>query len=237
LDFKRVEPKKLYLQVAEHLMAGVRDGRLSRGAKLPSDRDLSAQMRVSRPTVREALIALELLGVVEMRAGQGTFVVGGPSSLEALGDTRLASPFEVIEARAAVEAGVVMLLARKWQTGQLNEGAYSRTRKITETMKALVSRDDKADEFLRLGLDFHKALAEACGNETLSRMVGELADFASQPLWTLANQKIVEDRTAREDQIEEHEAVLEAIERGDSGLAQEAMSHHLSELSKMALEY
>jgi GntR family transcriptional repressor for pyruvate dehydrogenase complex len=119
VDFRKIEPKKLYLQIADQIMERVGDGRLPPGNKLPSERELAIQMGVSRPSVREALIALELLGVVKIRIGQGTFVVGNPASLETLGLSKMVSPLDLLEARAVIESNVVVLVAQKWEEGTI----------------------------------------------------------------------------------------------------------------------
>lgn len=235
MDFRKIETKKLYMQIAEQIMERIRDGRLPTGSKLPSDRDIAAQMGVSRPSVREALIALELLGVVEMRVGQGTFVVGKPVSFEALRSSHMASPFDLLEARAVIESNVAVLVAQKWEQGAIDKEAYRRTYEITEEMRRIIDDEGLVDQFYRLGLGFHKALAESTGNEVLSGVVSDLVDSTGHPLWTVINKKILEDRKARESQIREHELVLSAIERGDGQTAAEAMRHHLEELSELFL--
>ena len=236
MSFQRIEPKKLYLQIADQIMERVKDGRLPSGSKLPPERDLAVQMGVSRPSVREALIVLELLGVVEIRIGQGTFVVGKPASLETLGASKMASPMDLLEARSTVESNVVVLVAQKWGEGALDEKAFKKTFEITEQMKAIVDDVGRVEKFYRLGLGFHKALAEASNNEVLSEMVGYLVEATSHPLWSLINKKILESREARDEQIREHELVLDAIQRGDGEAASRAMRHHIEELAELVLQ-
>ena len=236
LDFRRIEPKKLYLQIAAQIMERVGDGRLPPGSKLPAERDLAAQMGVSRPSVREALIALELLGVVEIRIGQGTFVVGKPASLETLGSSRMVSPFDLLEARVTIESNVAVLVARKWKDGTIDERAFKKTYEITNQMKRIVDDDRRVEEFYGLGLGFHKALAGASNNEVLFEVVGNLVEATSHPLWALINKKILENRSAREEQIREHEVVLDAIQRGDGEAASQAMRRHIEELAELVLE-
>ncbi len=236
MDFRRIEPRKLYLQVADQIMERVRDGRLPPASKLPSERELAVQMGVSRPSIREALIALELLGVVEIRIGQGTYVVGNPVPLEALRSSSMVPPFDLLEARATIESNVAVLVAKKWEQGTLDEGAFKRTYEITEQMKRMVADDRRVEEFYTLGLEFHKALAEASANEVLSEIVGKMVEATSHPLWALINKKVLESRKAREGQIQEHEAVLAAIQRGDGEAAARAMRHHIEELSELVLE-
>ncbi len=236
VDFQRIESKKLYIRIAEQILERVGSGALPAGSKLPAERDLALQMGVSRPSVREALIALELLGVVEIRIGQGTFVVAKPSSFELPNSSKLASPFDLLEARAMIESNVVILVARKWEQGSLDEQAFKKTFEITERMKQIVADDGQVEEFYRLGLSFHEALAKSSNNEVLAEVVGNLVGASSHPLWALINKKVLESREARNDQIQEHEMVLDAIQRGDGETAAKAMRHHLEELGELVLE-
>lgn len=236
MEFQRIEPRKLYLQIADQIMDHVGDGRLPPGSKLPAERELATQMGVSRPSVREALIVLELLGVVEIRIGHGTFVMGKAASLETLESAKMVSPLDLLEARATIESNVTVLVARKWEEGSIDEQAFKKTCEITEQMKQIATDGDRVEEFYGLGLGFHKALAEASNNDVLSEVVGSLVEATSHPLWALINKKILENRSARDEQIQEHEAILIAVQRGDGEAAAEAMRHHIEDLKKLVLE-
>lgn len=236
MDFQRIEPRKLYLQIADQIMERVGDGRLPPGSKLPAERELATQMGVSRPSVREALIVLELLGVVEIRIGHGTFIMGKAASLETLESAKMVSPLDLLEARATIESNVAVLVARKWVEGTIDEQAFKKTYEITEQMKQIVTDGDRVEEFYGLGLGFHKALAEASNNDVLAEVVGSLVEATSHPLWALINKKILENRSARDEQIQEHEAILIAVQRGDGEVAAGAMRHHIEDLKKLVLE-
>ena len=216
-------------------MGQIEEGTLKRGGKLPSERDLALQMGVGRPSVREALIALELLGVVEIRIGQGTYVVGAPASVATL-QSDLVSPFDLLEARAVIESNVVVLLARKWNQGKVDEQNLRRACAITDHMSSIVADNAQLEEFYQLGLDFHKVLAASSSNEILSRMVGELVEATSHPLWALINRKILQSHEVRENMIREHEAIISAIKKGDEEGASRAMQHHIEDLEKWGLE-
>jgi DNA-binding GntR family transcriptional regulator len=103
-------------------------------------------------------------------------------------------------------------------------------------MKRIVGDENRVEEFYGLGLDFHGALAEASNNEVLSEVVGNLVEATSHPLWALINKKILQNRDAREDQIREHEVVLDAIQTGDGEAAAKAMQHHIEDLKGLVLE-
>src|SRR3954468_20970457 len=105
-------PLQRYEQIAERLAEDIRSGRLTPGERLPSERDLARALEVSRASVREALAALQLQGVVETRPGAGTFVAAHAPAGEVPHD---ASPSAVLEARAQLEPAVARLAARRAQ--------------------------------------------------------------------------------------------------------------------------
>ena len=95
MPFQRIEPRRLYRQIADQIRGLIRSGEFAAGARLPPERDLAKQLGVSRPSVREALIALEVEGLVEVRIGSGIYVlapVGGAAGASAANDAT-AGPF------------------------------------------------------------------------------------------------------------------------------------------------
>ena len=112
-----VEPQRLYRQIAEQLRAGIAKGEFAVGARLPAERDLATQLGVSRPSVREALIALEVEGWVEIRTGSGIYVLDRSArTTPQSAPVQLAAtewgPLELIRARRLVEGEVAALAAR-----------------------------------------------------------------------------------------------------------------------------
>jgi len=102
--------KKLYQQLARSIADGIKGGVYPRGRRLPSERDLAEKFGVSRPTVREAMIALEIQGFVESRHGSGVYVTHRAPSLDGGADLDI-GPFELTEARRAVEGEACALAA------------------------------------------------------------------------------------------------------------------------------
>src|ERR1700732_4192994 len=93
-----VDTRKLYRQVADTIMASIESGDYKRGARLPSERDLAASFKVSRPTIREALMSLKIRGVVEARQGSGIYVTDHSPAQTAAKDLDIGA-FELTEAR------------------------------------------------------------------------------------------------------------------------------------------
>jgi DNA-binding FadR family transcriptional regulator len=112
MPIQAVDNRRLYRQIADQIAALIEKGEYGAGQRLPPERDLAKQLGVSRPSVREALIALEVEGYVEVRVGSGVYVLG-PRSAEA--PTTLpadSGPFELIKARWLIEAECAALAAK-----------------------------------------------------------------------------------------------------------------------------
>ena len=121
-----IEPRRLYRQIADQLRALIDAGEIARGERLPPERDLALQLGVSRPSVREALIALEMEGRIEVRMGSGIFVRAEPDAPRAASAARGRAgsevgegPLETIRARQLIEAELAALAAARMQADQI----------------------------------------------------------------------------------------------------------------------
>jgi DNA-binding FadR family transcriptional regulator len=213
-----------YLAVAQDLLTAISRGEYAPGERLPAHTEVAAKARVSRATAREAFLALELIGAIEVRHGDGTFVRSTPH----LGGTHgslLDAPQELIECRLYLEpvvAGLVADRIRPDQLTQLEENLASQSN--------LVNRPDQVTKFVSLGLQFHADLAPACGNSLLADMARQLVNVEHHPLWALVNQQALPNTDSRQTQVDEHRAVLHAIRQRNSEAAAEAMRLHLQAL-------
>lgn len=228
--FKKVPARRRYVYVAEQIVDGVAGGQLHPGQQLPSDRVLAETMGVSRPTVREALLALEVIGVLDVRPGSGTYVAPGKGaslapSLPLPSDLGL-SPAEVIEARITLEPALVRLCATR-----LPPDAVRPLEELLDQTESAAEDAGRLDEFLRLGLRFHSELAPYCGNQLLASFCSSLVDVIEHPLWALVNRRAMQDLEARREQVAEHRAIIAAVARGDEDAAAEEMATHLNRLN------
>jgi GntR family uxuAB operon transcriptional repressor len=217
-----------YLQVAEAILDAVTAERLRPGDRLLSDREMAEKLGVSRPTVREALLALELAGFVQVRAGDGAFLSDPrPYRAYALPSAaqQLLQPQHVIEARIAVEPSIARLCALRIDTEHL-----TRLRSVIERTEVLAHDPKQLDEFLRIALDFHRELAAASQNQFLADFCGALVDVNQQPLWALVNRQAMLSPDARLGQVQEHRAIVAAISSGDADAAAKAAQDHLEKL-------
>jgi DNA-binding FadR family transcriptional regulator len=218
--------------VVEAVLASIRAGELAPGARLPSDRELSERLQVSRLTAREGLLALELTGVIDVRPGAGAFVrsttatTAAGTGLMVLPTESERSPRELIEARIALEPAIVRTCIAHTTEAQLDE------------LRAVIARaqaevDGDLDEFVRLGLGFHTELAARCGNAFLATFCRSLVSVSDHPLWTLLNRHAVRTGAARQGQVDEHRRIVEAIAARDEEAASAAMAHHLHGLEEV----
>jgi GntR family transcriptional repressor for pyruvate dehydrogenase complex len=222
--------RRRYMAVVEEILASISAGSLGAGDRLPNERDLAVAFETSRPTVRDALLALELFGVVEIRGGSGCYVtsraVRPPSLTLALFDS---SPRELIEARSHVEPIVAGLCA-----GRLGPAEIEQLNVLIDRSEEVQrqSAGDGFDRFFRSSQDFHAVLATHCGNSILADMTRQLVDVAAHPLWTALNGVGMRTAESRDLQASEHRRVLAAIAAGDEWEATQAMSDHLGRISE-----
>ena len=219
-----VEPQRLYRQIAGQLRALISQGELAVGSRLPAERDLARQLGVSRPSVREALIALEVEGWVEVRTGSGIYVLDRSSqaSHAAARQPQIADdewgPLELIRARRVVEGETAALAA-----------AEAKAPHIAAMTRALAQMQlDAGQGVLPLEGDraFHSAIVEACGNAVLTETVQRFWDSRRGPLFERLTgyfETFDSWRTA----IAEHEAILLAIRSRDPAAARLAMHQHM----------
>lgn len=208
---------RLYQELARKLISELAAGKFPVGGRLPAERELAQQYGVSRPTVREAVIALEVQGVVEVRIGSGAYVLRLPGKEDVPGFD--ISAFELTEARLLFEGEAAALAA----TEATEEDIAAIAALVEE-----ISREnqdpkgtDKADRA------FHLAIARATRNMAIYNAIDHLWQLRySSPEAALLHEKA---RTANvKPVVEEHTAVLAALQRRDPAAARAAMRTHLS---------
>jgi DNA-binding FadR family transcriptional regulator len=212
-------PQRLYRQIAEQVRSLIAAGEFKPGSRLPAERELAAQLGVSRPSVREALIALEVEGRVEVRVGSGVYVLpadrNAPATLVPAGEW---GPFELLHARRAIEGEIAALAA--------THAKRRHRQQIRSAIDAMQADIERGAAPLDADGAFHAAVAAASGNAVLLETVqtywhsrhGRLFErlgghFESRSAWRLA--------------VAEHEAVLAAIDARDPDGARDAMHRHM----------
>jgi GntR family transcriptional regulator, transcriptional repressor for pyruvate dehydrogenase complex len=214
--------------VPETIMARIQglfvQGALRTGDQLPSERDLAEQLGVGRSSVRAALQGLQLMGLVEVRQGTGTFLTSEPGRwlMEPLKWTYSSHAqmfVELLEARLSVEVELARLAAER------------ATLEDIETIRIAASRRAQAPvgQHIRTGFAFHQAVARAAHNHVLSFMMTAARQLYLDVLQDLEHSAHVLSAFDAV-QVRGHERILEAIEAGDAEGAAAAMTAHLLEL-------
>jgi GntR family transcriptional regulator, transcriptional repressor for pyruvate dehydrogenase complex len=215
--------RRLYQQVADRIRALVQGGEFAPGARLPAERELAQQLGVSRPSLREALIALEIEGSVEIRMGSGVYVSTAPPRTATAASWLGESPSELMQARMAIEGTVAALACAR-----MTPETLAALRRVLDAMAAQIEGGRKPVEQDR---EFHLLLAGQCGNAILARIVGELFDERHSLILSKLSKRF-EKPAAWRAALSEHEAVLSALGSADPIRAQSAMCMHLQASSE-----
>lgn len=218
VPLQTVEPKRLYRQIADQLRALIAKGEFALGARLPAERDLAKQLGVSRPSVREALIALEVEGWVEVRTGSGVYVLDRSHRAAAPVAATEWGPLELIRARRVVEGETAAIAAGLAKRRDI----HAMTRAI-ELMRELADRNVMPLEGDRA---FHLAIVECCGNAVLAETVQGFWDSRRGPIFTRLGGYFESAKSWRS-AIAEHEAIRDAIAARDADAARNAMHAHM----------
>ena len=212
-------PERLYQDLARTLMEEIASGRYPIGSRLPAERELAAAHNVSRPTVREAVIALEVQGLVEVRVGSGAYVRRLPGK-DALPGFNI-SAFELTEARLLFEGEAAALAASEITDEEIAE--------IEQLIVAIADENNRPDGTEQADRAFHLAIARATRKGAVYDAIENLWNLRSgSPEAALLHAKA---RSANiKPVVDEHTAVLDALRARDPGAARSAMRAHLAQV-------
>lgn len=236
LVFNRIATKKKSAQVAEQVLDRIRRGTYKVGDRLPPERVLAEQMGVSRPSVREALSALELAGIVESRSGDGTYVARSvPDRLDEIAALTIleesSSILEALEARRVFERGIVSLAISR-----VTDQALMPVRAAASDMdQAAADRD--YDRFNGANHRFHLAIAAMSGNPVLQATLQPLLAVMRERLALALRRKAYQhhqdyfSRTLRA-----HKEILAALEAADEAAVLRAIETHFDLLESSVKE-
>lgn len=216
-----------YQDVAQVLRQVIRDEGLAVGDRLPPERQLSERLAVSRSLVREALIMLEIDGLVEVRKGSGIYLAA-PAAAKAPPVRDDIGPFELLQARQLLESSIAAFAA-----DMVTKSDITRMREALEMERAAIdagSADHSGDEL------FHRLIAEATQNSVLADMLDELWRKREQsPMWAKLHTRIF-DATYRRNWLEDHQKILDALRTKDREGARAAMWQHLAHVRETLME-
>ena len=221
--------ERRYQQIAQSLAARIDSGVFRDGERLPAERDLSREMDVSRTTLREALIALELMNYVEIRTGSGIYVL--PASARKSSDTPVPmnepGPLGVLELRRVIEGTLAAAAAERASDAALAE--------IAATVVAMRAAIDDVPLFDRLDREFHLQIAHASGNSLGPGLVDWMWAFRGGAMW---RKRYGQTRTRdnRDISIADHARIARALHRRAPDKAETAMQAHVDVLIERFLD-
>ena len=239
LSLGPVASVQLYERICDRIVEAIREGRWRPGERMPSERELAEALGVSRPSLREALGALQLLGVLETKHGSGTWVASDAIEVVAqsppanlLGVDADVSPVAVLEARLTFEPRIAGLAA-------LRHKPDARTEQLLDMMNGARDLDNPAHLAVWSDADrlFHRQLAALAANPVFLAFADHLSFVQGQPLWRQLRNEMLTVPGRIEASIEEHARIHDAISRGDSAAATSAAHDHVCTVrEQMGLE-
>jgi GntR family hexuronate regulon transcriptional repressor len=212
------DTRKLYQQVASTVMASIMSGKYKPGERLPSERDLAAAFKVSRPTIREAMISLEIRGLAESRHGSGIYVTDKPPVQEGGGDLDIGA-FELTEARRLFEGEAAALAATTIGEDRLEE--------LERIVAEMVDENARKQPEWMADRRFHIAIARATRNTAIATVIENLLDMRHKsPLCVYMLERA--RRVGVQPRVSEHRRILDALRKHDPKAARSAMRDHLA---------
>ena len=230
MELSTVNVKRLYLQVADQLSSQIRSGNFEQGENLPPERELARQFSVSRPTIREAITTLEVMGLVEVRPGSGVYVKDSALAMRELPEN-VPGPFEILEARKTLEPELAAFAANRIDDKQL------------ETLRQILHRFGKpgldSDQIEQIDKEFHSLIAEATRNSALAGMMKWLWEVREHSEVNSKFYQRVREKGVRP-AVEDHRTITAALLARNESAARDAMREHLeraiADLSEMSLD-
>jgi GntR family transcriptional regulator, transcriptional repressor for pyruvate dehydrogenase complex len=230
--FNRIQTPKRYTFIVDQVLDLLEQGQLTKGDKLPSEAALTEMFGVSRATVRQALSALEVLGVIEAMAGKGNYVKNriDISALryrsKALG--REISPEELLETRKFLESDVAEVAARKSKPSDL----HALDKCLNEFRAQIKSKEIDYSKLGQLDRNFHLLLAKATHNAALVQMMRFIIRSLRGQVWINLKSKSLATPGHLEKYLADHEAVLKALQSENGQNARNIMYQHIHSIEK-----
>ena len=215
----QIVTSRRYPEVAAELRQIIRRSGFAVGDKMPAERQLAEQLDVSRALLREALIMLEIQGLVEVRQGSGVYIVRLPDDGAAKTDDSDIGPFELMQARQVLESSIAEVAALTVTKADIE--ALQRILQIQEQEVRDGITDYSSDE------QFHLRVAQATQNSVLAESVNRLwLQRRASPMWEQLHRHITHT-TYWQRWLEDHRVILNALKRKDPVAARHAMWQHL----------
>jgi GntR family transcriptional regulator, transcriptional repressor for pyruvate dehydrogenase complex len=220
--FSPIKNTKVYEQVIDQIKAMIEEGTLKKGDRLPSERNLVEQLQVSRTSIREALRALEVIGLIECRQGEGNYIKASfeDNLLEPLSIMFMlegSNPQEIWELRKIIEVEASGLAAKRITEEQLLE--------LKGILKSFIASEDE-EVSAEIDKQFHYKIAEYSGNILIFNILRTISALVEDLIKDL-RKIILVDEENKEKLLLQHEEVFSAMEKHNSAAARQALRKHL----------
>ncbi len=223
MDFKPIQQQKIYEQIVEQIRVMITEGNLKPGDRLPAERVLAENLNVSRASLREALSALHLLGLLEIKSGEGTYIKQSDVNsiiqpLALLLMMERDTIFEILEVRKGLEVEAAGL------------AAVNATDADFRNMAEIIDEMERALQTSNLGevadWKLHFAIAQASRNSLLLRLMNTISDTMRKTI-KINREQLFKKKGNPQILFKQHLAVVEAIQSRNVEMARQKMYEHL----------
>ena len=230
--FKQIKTKKVYRKIIEQIIDLIHHGDLKPGDKLPSENILTKEFDISRPSVREALSAMEVMGIIESKGGKGNFIKDNidffmsKHSLNELNEKE--SPFELLEAKKIIEPGGAGLCALNATKEDINT--------MRKSLEKIYKSKGNIDLMIKYDREFHLNIAKATHNNLIFSIIKYLYNMSKEKKWNELKKKRWGIPGSPEKYYMHHEKILDAIRRKNYQEASENMFNHINIVEKELID-
>jgi len=221
-----LKTERLYRQIANAIMDSIKRGEFTPGGALPPERELAKQLGVSRSSVREALIALEMTGWVDIRTGNGVFVMQPQPQSSAPATEAEFGLQDLLQARLAFEGMLAELAAQHGTPAQRDQ--------LRTLADRLLDYNTNDAAFLEQDKRFHLLISEMSGNEVLRDMMEYLWNKRDSAHFRRLERHYA-DNAFTEEMNRDHQQIAAAICDGNAAVARAAMESHLAQVQQRLL--
>jgi GntR family transcriptional repressor for pyruvate dehydrogenase complex len=223
-QLRTIDREKLYRGIVEQILEGIQSGAFQPLTALPAERLLAEQLGVSRASLREAIRVLEHAGVLDVRTGSGTYVTEDGRSKASMLRAQSAltgehSPLDVLAARRALEPACAALAAMHRHQRDLDQ--------LRHAFEDHAEREAAGEDPFEPDLSFHIAIASATHNPVLQMLVERVAELMRQQSWQEFRLRQLGHAGRGQDYVQQHEAILAAVDAGNDRDASAEMNAHL----------
>ncbi|MCK5196832.1 MAG: FadR family transcriptional regulator, partial [Spirochaetales bacterium] len=219
--FEQIQSQKHYMQIARQIKNSIQDGQLKVGDKLPAERALAEQFGTSRASIREALSALEMLGLIVCKSGQGNFINADASEGTIDGELLRSllkghEPYEIFEARLELEPCLAALAAER-STSKEKKDLREIVIKLEAISKMIISgHEDEVENYLEEDRKFHLSIGRCSHNSVLFTVFSGVNLMMKETHWKVLKGNAMKKPGTIERYMKEHSRILDAIEKGES---------------------